>query len=181
MALELVLVGGPVLSALWGSTVSEYNNTVNSLAEAKRIQLALKKYLKEQDTELKISENELKSFLSQLSDNKYLLNKNKELVFNRYSNLVLLIKKGLMNIEKYNAIIAKTNNPAKRDLYKIKKEKEIDFCEKRIYDMENMEQDFVKFVSSLLEKMMSEKEVDDFVHNYKEIIENQDTTLWEGE
>lgn len=181
MALELVLVGGSVLSALWDCTVSDYNNTVNSLAVARKFKLALKKYIKEQDTKLKISENELKSFLRLLNDVMYLINKCKKTAFNQISNLTLQLEEGRINIEKYNDIIAKTNNPTKKDLYKIKKEKKIYFCEKSMCDMEKMELDFVKLVSNFLRKTLSEKDADDFVNKHKEIIESQDTTVLEGE
>ena len=170
MALELAFVGGSVVSILWGSTVSEYNNSVNSLAEARKTELEFKEYVKELETNLKISEKNLKSFLKLLSDNKFLLNRYSELVFEKINNSKMLVEEGLKSIEKYNGSIANTSKPAERDLYKMLRQAEIEKCEKNFSDMEKLEQDYIQLVSNLLELALSKEEADNFVKHYNDLV-----------
>lgn len=170
MAIELVLVGGSVLSAIWGRNVSEYNMSVNSLAEARKAELEFEKYVKEQEANLKISENNLKSFLKLLSDNKFLLNRYSEMVFEKITNLNIQVEEGLKSIEKFNNIIAKTNNPSERDLYKMLREREIEKCDKNFCNMEKLEQNYIKLVSNLLELALSKEEADKFVKHYNDLV-----------
>ena len=168
--MDLILVGGSVLSAIWGSTVSEYNNSVNSLAKARRAELEFKKYVKEQETNLKISENNLKSFIQLLADNKFLLNRYSELVFKKITNLNLLIEEGLKSIEKFNNSIAITTNPAESNLYKIMRESEIEKCNRNFRNMEKLEQNYIKLVANLLELALSKEESEAFINNYKALV-----------
>ena len=168
--MDLILVGGSVLSAIWGSTVSEYNNSVNSLAKARKAELEFKKYVKEQETNLKKSENDFKSFIKLLNDNKFLLNRYSELVFKKITDVKLLIEEGLKSIEKFNDSISRTNNSVERNLYKIMREREIEKCERNFCIMENLEQNYIKLVSNLLEIALSKEESDDFLNHYKDLI-----------
>ena len=168
--MDLVLVGGFVLSKLWENSVSEYNYSVNSLAQARKAELEFKKYVKEQETNLKISENNLKSFIQLLADNKFLLNRYSELVFKKITNLNLLIEEGLKSIEKFNNSIAITTNPAESNLYKIMRESEIEKCNRNFRDMEKLEQNYIKLVANLLELALSKEESEAFINHYKALV-----------
>ena len=159
MAMDLILVGGSVLSAMWGSTVSEYNKSVNFLAEARKAKLEFKKYYKERETNLKITEFSLDSDFVKLEDNKSLLVKFNKLISEKLNNYEMLFDSSLEKIKAYQFTIAKTNNISLINEYEIKIKEEEKICDNIIYGLRKIEQSLVKLVSNNIEQVLTKEEV----------------------